>query len=195
MKFAKRILASLVTLALMFLLALPSMAAVNWDEFKFTEMPKDITIKYGDSFTLSVEVKVPDGAVVEYQWYCRTGESGSAVVMENETSRELHLSPGDVFYPSDERLGGASVNYGCEITAYDRDSETSKYLGCSADVFTKRTALGKLYDLTVTPFVYAFESSVAILSMTMGILLPAVPLVFLGALIYGFIQGFGGLFS
>ena len=46
-----------------------SAAAGNWDDFRITRDLQDRTIHYNERFTLSVEVNVPEGAQVEYQWY------------------------------------------------------------------------------------------------------------------------------
>jgi len=192
MKFTKHILAVFLALVLTLGLALPAMAAVNWDAFMFTQRPKDITIKYGDSFTLSAEVRVPEGAEVEYQWYYFSGRS---VLIENATTKELHLDPDSPFYPQNERLGGASANYICGVTAHEiDDANNTRQVSASAYVTIERTALGKLYDLTIAPFVYAFGGTVGLISMTMGIALPVSPVAFIFFLIYGFIEGFIGLF-
>jgi len=192
MKFTKRMLAVLLTFALALALALQSMAAVNWDDFRIIRQSPDITIKHGDSFTLYVEVVVPDGVEVEYQW-----NLGNTRI-ENATTSELHLAPGDPNYPQEERLGGASANYRCRITAYEKDDAgnevSSQKLATSMNVHTKRTASGKLYGIFVEPFVYAFGGTVALISMTMGIAIPVSPIIFLGSLIFGFIKGIIGLF-
>jgi len=195
MKFTKRILAVLLTLTLALGLALPTMAAVNWNQFMFTKRQQDITIKYGDSFTLSVEVNVPAGVDVEYQWYhVPSGE----VLIENATTNELRLGPESSIYPQNERLGGAFARYRCRVTANEKDALgnviSKKDLDNTVIVRTERTLSGKLYDLFIAPFGYAFGSAVGIISMSYGLLLPVSPIVFLVGLIFGFIQGFRGLF-
>jgi hypothetical protein len=200
MKFTKRLLAVALTLALALSLALPAMAAVDWTEFKITKQPQDLTIKYGDSFTLSVEVAVPEGVEVEYQWYYRDGSSGNAIPIENATSLELQVKPDALFYPENVRFGGATINYTCQATAYAKDEAGNiilpkKHLGSSVDVKTERTTSGRLYDLFIAPFEYAFGTTVALISMTYGILIPVSPLAFLFGLVFGFVEGLRGLFN
>ena len=195
MKLTKRVLATVLAFALALSFALPSMAAVNWEKLYFTKRQQDITIKHGDSFTLSVEVNVPDGVEVQYQWYCvPSGE----VPIENATTHELQISPNTAIYPSNDRLGGTVAKYRCRVTANEKDDAenviSSKSLDNTVTVRTERTSSGKLYDLTIAPFTYAFGSAVGIISMTYGLLLPVSPIVFLVGLIFGFIQGFKGLF-
>jgi len=186
MKFTKRILAAFLTLALALSLALPAMAAVNWSDFRITKQPQNLTIKHGDSFTLSVKVNVPDGVEVEYQWY------GGSNRIKNATASELYLGPDDQYYPDDYSLGGASSSFFCEITAYDEDNSGDKRTIWSdtAHVTTKRTISGKLLDVTIAPFGYAFSAI-----MAAPVFIPIFPLAYLGFLVYFFVQGFIGLFS
>jgi len=204
MKFTKRILATLLTLALALTLALPTMAAVDWDEFRITARYlngtrfSSILIKQGDSFTLSVEVNVPDGIdEVTYQWsWYRDG--GSRGTIEGATTSELCLSPSDSYYPEHQYMGADSTSYHCKITAYEKGSlgndVSSQWLDAPFSVYVERTPLDKIRDITVTPFVYAFGGTVSLISMTMGLLFPVSPLIFLGLLVYGFFEGFRGLF-
>jgi len=188
MKFTKRILATLLTLALALTLALPAAAAVDWNEFRITKQPQDMTIKYGDSFTLSVEVDVPDGVEVEYQWY-----RGSKI--EGATDSSLHGTPSDPYYPEYSSLGGDNEIFECWITAYEKDADGNviswdRICTGSIHVYAERTALGKVYDVTIGPFGYAF---------TMVVMSPALaiffPISYLGCLIYSYYLGFKGLFS
>ncbi|MDR2686972.1 MAG: hypothetical protein LBB75_04410 [Oscillospiraceae bacterium] len=188
MKHTKGLLAALLALALALSLALPTMAAVDWSDFRITTQPQSKTIKYGDSFTLSVKVHVPDGVEVEYQW-----EHSNKI--EGATTSILTLGPDDRYYPEYDRLGGASTDFICWITAYERDSDgheiSKRYLMSDrVHVTTERTALGKFLDVTIAPFGYAF---------TMTMMSPAFALIFpisyLGCLVYCYIEGFKGLFS
>jgi len=199
MKFTNRILATLLTLALALSFVLPTMAAVNWDEFKITKSPQNLTITNGDSFTLSVEVNVPDGVEVAYQWYTYTDgiDSGSMKPIEGATFPELHVSPSDPFYAQQAVYEkNVKTRYSCKVTAYETvdASNTKNQWSNDAIVIIKRTALGKLYDLTISPFVYAFGGTVGLMGMSAFVLIPVSPLIFLGFLIYGFFQGFIGLF-
>jgi len=117
MKLTKKLLTLLLTLALALSLTLPAMAAVNWDEFRITRQPQDLTIIYGESFTLSVEVSLPAGIVdVEYQWFRR----GNWIIsIQGATEPELRLSHGDLQYASFK----SNDVYYCEITAYEKDGD------------------------------------------------------------------------
>jgi len=196
MKKAKRILSALLTLALALALALtlalPAAAAVNWDDFRITKQPQNLTIKSGDSFTLSVEVNVPAGVVVEYQWRFIPG---GREPIEGATGSELSLAPGDRYYPSQDGLDDVRVGYECVINAYEKDSggniiSSRNKWSDTAYVSLERKALRKLLDVTIAPFGYAF---------TMVVSSPALALIFpisyLGCLIYSYIIGFRALFS
>ena len=76
MKHIRRILALAVVLALALALAMPAMAAVNWDDFYIIKQPPEVLyVRNGESFTLSVEAKTPDGvSLVTYQWYRGYGD-------------------------------------------------------------------------------------------------------------------------
>jgi hypothetical protein len=91
------------------------------------------------------------------------------------------------------------MHYDCTITAYEADetgeSLSQKKLYAGADVSTKRTILGKLFDITIQPFLYGFGATVALLGMTLGMLLPVSPLIFLAGLLFGFFEGFKGLLA
>ena len=190
MKFTKRMLAVTLTLALALSLALPAAAAVDWNDFRITKQPQNLTIKYGESFMLSVEVNVPAGVEVEYQWY-----TGSSSKITGATTSEMHLGPNDHFYPENYRYGGASTDFICEITAYEKDGggnvvSTRFRRSDMVYVSTKRTSLGKLIDVTIGPFGYAFTAVVVSPAFIF-----IFPLAYLGFLIYFYGKGFVGLFS
>ena len=193
MKSTKKPLALLLTLALAFALVLPATAAVDWSEFRITKQPQNLTIKQGDSFTLSVEVNVPEGFEVEYQW---RRMSGGSTNIEGATSPELHLGPNDSHYPTDSRYGGDSVVYECWITAYVKNADDIIVLerrisSGSASVQTKRTVLGKILDVTIAPFWYAFGGVMA----TPVVSIPLFPFAYLFWLVLAYVSGFRALFS
>jgi len=37
-------------------------STVDWDDFYIVTQPRELTVPYGESFTLSVEVNIPEGA-------------------------------------------------------------------------------------------------------------------------------------
>ena len=125
MKHTKRLLAALLALALALTLALPAMAAagpqsaVNWDEFYIITQPQSQTIAHGESFTLSVEVNVPEGVTwVEYQWRRSGGHIADA------TEAVLMLSPGYPGYPRANRpYHSATGHYFVVITAVAEDED------------------------------------------------------------------------
>ena len=191
MKIAKRILAAALAFALALSFALPGMAAVNWDEFKITKQPaeQNLKIKYGDSFTLSVEVNVPEGVEVAYQWLCESSR------IEGATAPELHLGPDDPCYPESYWMGKVVVDYICEITAYEKDEDgnviTSRNKRSDrVSVMTEATFLGKLVDITIGPFGYALTACIIILPL--GMIFPiSYPIAVLAFYVYGFLQLFG----
>jgi len=210
MNHAKRMLALLLTLALVFTLALPSFASeeaseepskpqsiVNWNEFRITKQPESPTITHGESFTLNVEVNAPEGVEVEYQWYSVANSDVKKI--EGAITPTLHLNPNDNHYPENKTSGGHSTIYRCKLIGYEKDEDgnvvSSSGRFTSADVRIERTSSGKLYDLLIQPFVSAFWATFGMLSMTIGLLLPVSPIIFLGFLILGFAHGFKGLFS
>jgi len=121
MKHTKRMLAALLTLALVFAIALPSFAnqsSVNWNEFRITKQPESRqNIKFGESFTLSVEVNVPEGVEVEYQW------QRLFTNIEGAIESELHLDSSHPDYLFRSINGTAEAIYRCIIRAYEKDDD------------------------------------------------------------------------
>jgi len=167
MKHTKGILALLLALALAFGLSLPALAAVNWDDFYIITQAQDLYVKHGESFTLSVEVNIPDGIDrVTYQW-CREYTNR----IEGATEATLQLSPGDPDYPQSSFFDYVNTNYSpgpggshrayyyCLITAYPEDSAiqpiTREYR--YATVMVEGSFGRKLFSLTLEPFVYVFK--------------------------------------
>ena len=196
MKFTKRLFAVILTMALALGLAMPAMATVNWNEYNFNKHPENKTINHGDSFTLSVDVKVPVGATVEYQWYYRSYLSETGLI-ENATSHELSLAPDSPYYPGSKKIGGTWGEYRCQIIAYEIGNEdNSRTINSNyARVTRTRTFGEKIYDITVKPFEIAAGYVAASFALSWGTILPLTPLLFLGALIYGFVKEFIGLFK
>jgi hypothetical protein len=195
MKFTKRMLAAFLTFARALGLALPTMAAVDWNQFNFNKHPENKTINHGDGFTLCVDVNEPDGATVEYQWYYRSYLSDTGLI-ENATSRELYLEPDSPYYPGSSKLGGTWAEYQCEITAYEKDNEGDSHIVRSiyARVTRTRTFQEKLYSVTLEPWTQAFGYAATSFALSWVTLLPVIPILFLGALIYFYGKNFIALF-
>jgi len=201
MKFTKRMLATLLTLALAFALALPATAAVNWDEFKITKQPQDLTIKHGDSFTLSIEVAVPAGVEVEYQWYRSpfAGSENDSTRISGATTSLLQLSNTDTNYPP---VRNSYYIYHCEITAYEKDTSGTEISSKARTSDKARVTVeekeknfwDKVFDITIAPFGIAAGMTLTTITMSFGLAIPFSPLVFLYYLFEGFIIGFRGLF-
>jgi len=126
MKHTKKLFALLLTLALAFSLAMPAMAAVDWDDFRIVTQPQSMTIKDGDSFTLSVEVDFPAGVVVAYMWILRTtGVQHQLTPFQKTTEKTsvLRIDPSSKYYPASV-CGESSAwrEYYVRITAYEEDS-------------------------------------------------------------------------
>jgi len=204
MKFAKRMLATLLTFALALSLALPTMAAVNWNEFRIVKKTLDLDINHGERFTLSVEVNVPDGVEeVEYQWEYRSYLSATGLI-ENATSPELTIEADSPYYPGSNKLGsgkhgGTWAEYRCQVTAYEKDNGgniissrviTSNYVR----VTRTRTFQEKLYSVILEPWARAFGGLAVYLSLSWFTLLPVSPVLFLGLLIYYYGKNFIALF-
>ena len=136
---------------------------VNWDDFYIiTQPPRDLYVKRGESFTLSVEVNIPDGVEVTYEWYS-TGFSG---LIEGATAPALQLKPGDSDYPKAIPLaanynyryepgGSHGGSFQCRIIA-NADGETKQYWSNYASVHVAGSFLEKLYSLSLEPFVDTF---------------------------------------
>jgi len=148
MKQTKRLIALAVALVLALTLALPAMAAVNWEDFYIITEPQGQTISRSESCTLSVEVNIPEGVdEVTYQWYAR-GE-----ILAGATANTLQVSPDDA-YPKNAY---SYTSFSCSITAIDNDDGQSRTLSTSqVTVRPKRTFGDKLYSVTLGPFAEAF---------------------------------------
>jgi len=109
----KKTLALLLTLILALGLGVPAMAAPG---FSIVAQPQDITINFGESFTLSVEAEVPAGGGATYQWR-RVGGSWNFTI-PGATGPALRLSYGDQAYPDafPRNDSYAPASYECVIT-------------------------------------------------------------------------------
>jgi len=133
-------------------------AAVNWDDFYIiTQPPKNLYVKRGESFTLSVEVNIPEGVEVTYQWYAY--ETPSDRPIAGATAPSLQLGPGEAYYPN--MWGAAGSRYGYYtfgITATDNVSGQTKKLSIwPVAVSVEGTFFEKLYSVTFEPLVFGFS--------------------------------------
>ena len=205
MKHTKRMLAIVLTFALTLSLAMPAMAAkFNWDNFYVTQQPKSQTIKDGEGFSLSAAANIPEGVTeVTYQWSYR--HAGASKDIEGATTPALEVGSDDPWYPqysffqNTKYAGGVNTSYTCEITAYVKDDDgnvtASKFVNAYCTVRLERGILEKLFDLFLAPFAFGGGAVVALSSMTMGILIPFAPVIFLGGLVFGVVFGIQGLFE
>lgn len=120
MKHLQKSLALFLVFALGLSLALPAMAAVNWNKFYFIKQPQDLFVPYGESYTLSVEVNIPSGVEkVQYQWY-RTF-AGDEISVSQSYEPTLQLCPGDACYAPPTNSNDADTHiqkFTCRVTAY-----------------------------------------------------------------------------
>ena len=130
MKHAKKLLALLLACVMAFGLGVSALAEEPLPQI--ITQPRDQTITNGDSFTLSIEMVVPAGWAVEYQWvvvyYNAYGEI-RAEEIQGATQPILRLSPGDAFYPPyppEAKRYGSSLNYRCDITVRNGDGVVLK---------------------------------------------------------------------
>jgi len=127
MKQAKKLLALLLSLALVFAVSAPAFAdeieieseitaqdEINWDDFYIISQTPRTVIEYGESCVLSVEVNVPEGAEVTYQWIRWWYE-----VLPVPEKATMTVSPGDLIYPGKPNFRNSeSIAVECKITGY-----------------------------------------------------------------------------
>ena len=164
------------------------------------QQPQNLTIKHGESFTLSVEVNVPAGVDVEYQWR-RSPVGGSdtdSTRIAGATESDLQLSSSHAHYPYENNY----YDYFCEITAYEKDAggtvlPSQILTSDKARVTTEereKSFWDKVYSVTLEPFAYAGKMTFSGILISMGLLIPISPFYFLYFLVEGYVKGFKGLF-
>ena len=134
MKHLKKLLA----LALAFLLALgvsaPAMA-LEEDTFRvITPEYQEIPLPFGSDIALSVEVHLPEGWTVEYQWsgdiksYGPTGDWHSVGQLYGQTEATLRLSPGESHYPQAKTpyVATPTAYFYCGMTVRDEEGTLIK---------------------------------------------------------------------
>jgi len=212
MKITKRVLAILLALALGVGLLVPALAAVeppssvDWDEFYITVQPQSQTIPYKADVILSIEVNVPEGVEVSYQWGCILGSFNDGDPpwpgfpisrLPDETEAILHLSTDDPNYPRPSELyptKSSSGWYICAILGNELDEDgnviSSKTLlsdWAGIIVEGSRETRDVLYTIFVEPFRVAIFVSLFFLLPIFPI---AFPVLYLGGVIENLINFF-----
>jgi len=118
MKYAKKLLALLLACVMAFGLGVSALA--TGEAPYIVTQSQNLTIAHGDSITLSVEVYVPTGWAVEYQWFF------SSQKIQGATEPILRLSPGDPCYPQGEERYTLVTSISCEITLRNEDGTVLK---------------------------------------------------------------------
>ena len=77
-----------------------SASTVDWDEFYIITQPENSQkVSSLKTVELRVEVNIPAGVVVEYQWYGTPYYSGSYSLIPGATNAVLRVKPGDSHHP------------------------------------------------------------------------------------------------
>lgn len=80
--------------------------------------PKDLTIRYGREFILSVDVYIPEGWTVAYEWYHL--KPRPSLISKEPSARLSRRFPS---YPD----SGETKNYYCTVTATDKDGDVFNF--------------------------------------------------------------------
>jgi len=187
MKYTKCMLALLLTLALVLSFALPVAAAVEPLNV-ISQPPSTVYVKRGESFTLTVEVEIPEGVdEVTYQW-----RYIGSVKVAGATSNTLLLSPGDAEYPKRQYYysvtGANSERYSCRIAGIDSESgkEYGRVVG-DITVHVEGSFRDKLYSVTLEPLVASFNDIYDAFPLGLFFFLPNV--------INRYVENYRGLFA
>jgi len=147
MKLSKRLTALLLVLALSLCLTLPAFAETDAeaadtesDTVTYTlentppgttvtiSYPRDDTVKYGDSFTISAEVSAPPDVQVSYQWAGNRYRNTAPNAIAGATEPELTIQFGNLYYPKYDLLADTMTFYGeyaVSITFAGQDIDTT----------------------------------------------------------------------
>jgi len=102
---------------------------------------KKLKIGYGRKIELNVEVYVPEGWTMKYEWHKTRGSSGNKIIA-TQAEPSLILSRGDYGYPN---LHGE--HYYCNITATDKDGDVFYLSQLYIDVAFRGSALTIFDDM------------------------------------------------
>ena len=156
MKHVKKLLALLLAIIMAFGIGVSALAEEPLPQI--ITQPRDQTITNGDSFTLSIEMVVPAGWAVEYQWvvvyYNAYGEI-RAEEIPGATQPSLRLSPGGAFYPPyppEAKRYGSSLNYRCNITVRHGDGAVLKPDSHPASIGLKPTLGWRIVGFLLSAF-------------------------------------------
>jgi len=207
MKHTKKLLAALLSLILVLSLVAPVMAeeiyaapanvvslAVNWDDFYIiSQSPDELTVPFKSDFTLGVEVNIPAGAEVTYQWEYVIYGNLSSFRMENATEPVFHCSPGDVCYPTAPAARPykeKSKDFFCTITAVEKDVNGN--VVDTARLVTRGITVTVLPERDTTPrevfmdrwIIGPFWQTIGFCIGTYGLAIPIAPIIWLYLLIF-----------
>ncbi len=167
---------------------------VDWSEFYITAQPKRSTvIDYGESFTLSVEVHIPVGVEVAYQWY--PYYEGYVEKVEGFTAQTVTIDKDNPYYPRFSLFGLQKSGFFCEITGMEKD-ENGNVISIrsinseSAIVKTQMSVLSEALYVMIQPWEVALNAVLLVTGMSYGAAIPFTPLIFIAGLFLGF---FGSL--
>ncbi len=197
MKRLRKIMSVLLAFALVAAVLVPTAlaegaqndAAVKWDEFYIkSQTEENIKIDTDEPFELYVEVNVPEGAEISYQWYTSNGLWNKcegfvdAVADFSDTANKA--------YPKSD------TTYMCRVTAVVKNESGEILDSCAIEtnpieVRIKMTFSEKLGYVTLKPIEVAFNAAIMLTGMSYGVFLPISPLVFVGGAIYAFFYGIG----
>ena len=117
MKLLKRLLVSLLVLALALGLALPAFSVDDPAMPVITVQPQGVSTKQNQRIVLSVEAHIPNGDEIGYQWYCGSntlvGQTGACLEIKRAAPTDSGLYYVEVYNRGDKafsvRSAGANV--------------------------------------------------------------------------------------
>lgn len=180
MKHTKKLLALLLTALLAFALAAPAMA-VDRDDITITGPTS--AVPFGQAFTLSVSVELPDGTEIEsYQWKFFYGSSQQ---IEGATDSILRVAPGQPAYPKGtEPFWPAQYKYSCSVTLAEKDAQGNTVGTQTIDSLSFDVTVGRERKMNFGEMMkYAAVEGAGFVAMTSFLsaflLLPLAPITFL----------------